>query len=75
MPVTINTAPPKPKFDLKVADLMDGEAYESRSGDIYIGNRFGSVVAFSVDGYSVIFSDDSSTTFRAIRMEINVSLD
>lgn len=74
MPITINTAP-QAKFNLQVDDLMDGEAYESRSGDIYIGNRVGGIAAFSVDGQHVIFSDDSSTTFRAIRMEINVSLD
>lgn len=59
-------------YPLKKEDLVDGHAYKSDSGSIYICNRFGNYIAFSICGKSVILMDSihKKASFKEINLEI-----
>ena len=61
------------EFNLTAGDIEDGKAYISEGGALVIGNRITSqletLVAFSVDGHTIVVSD-SPTKFREVDIDI-----
>lgn len=66
-----------PTYDLKINDIMDGRAYESQHGLIYIGNaisfhdRQSQSKAFSICGNSLLYKDDGGAV-REVNLRIIV---
>lgn len=64
---------PEPhKYALTATDLRDGRIYESEFGDIYVGNKYDAVRAFSLCGSALIF-EGTGEKFREINATLTVN--
>lgn len=62
-----------PVYPLSASHLVNGKAYESEKGNIYICNRTNTgPIAFEVTGNFVVASVDSGLKFREVNLEIIV---
>lgn len=56
---------------LSAGMLVDGHAYKDlTAGRVFVANRLRDLVAFSLDGRCVINSDDTTTEFVEIDLEV-----
>ena len=61
-----------PSYPLAWSDLKDGRAYESESGDIFIGFECRDIRAVSLDGTTAI-GEGSSRRFREVNLKVTVT--
>lgn len=63
--------PVQTAFTLHANDLKDGEAYECETGEIYIGNSYDDIIAFSL--YNEIIFHGCEKKFRKVHLHVTVT--
>ena len=61
-----------PSYPLVWSDLENGRAYESESGDIFIGFEYRDIRAVSLDGTTAI-GEGNSRRFREVNLKVTVT--